>query len=342
MLGYDPGHSGLNPTETVLGVGNVGGLVQKWKILRKTFVYCDPTVVDGVLYSGNISGGTVNAFNAATGALVWSTPGYSTTGPTSLAVVDGLVYTAAKAFDATTGAPVWSHDIGATESSPVVVNGIEYVGANNHEVYAFDAKSGGLLWSHTTGSYVTASPAVANGVVYFASWDGKVYAYDAVTGATVPGGFSAGGAIPFAPVVVDGVVYVVAQARHRALVAADAATGAVLWQWRNASLLTPPAVAAGVIYLNLSSNTWYRSTVVALSASDRTRLWTYRDHHGNVLSPTIANGVLYTGGFQALDAATGAVLWHLRIGSSATSATISDGTVYVETLGITAFALPPI
>ena len=52
---------------------------------------------------------------------------------------------------------------GRVESSPVVANGIVYIGSDDSSVYALNADNGGKLWSYPTGSAVVSSPAVANG-----------------------------------------------------------------------------------------------------------------------------------------------------------------------------------
>ncbi len=68
-------------------------------------------------------------------------------------------------------------------SSPVVTNGVVYVGSRDHKLYAFSAVGCGSpscrpLWtSPATGNAITSSPAVANGVVYIGSYDHKLYAF---------------------------------------------------------------------------------------------------------------------------------------------------------------------
>ena len=45
------------------------------------------------------------------------------------------------------------------------------------KLYALRASNGVLKWSYTVGGQVTSSPVVANGMVYVGSEDGKVYAF---------------------------------------------------------------------------------------------------------------------------------------------------------------------
>ncbi len=108
-------------------------------------------------------------------------------------------------------------------SSPVVANGIVFVGSVDGKLYAY--KAGGCdsgkitcppLWtSNPTGYSIFSSPAVTNGIIYIGSVDGKLYAYKA-------GGCDSGkttcpplwtsnptdGAISSSPAVANGVVYV--------------------------------------------------------------------------------------------------------------------------------------
>jgi outer membrane protein assembly factor BamB len=44
-------------------------------------------------------------------------------------------------------------------------------------LYALNASTGDVLWSYTTGGWVDSSPVVVNGVVYVGSFDGNVYAF---------------------------------------------------------------------------------------------------------------------------------------------------------------------
>jgi hypothetical protein len=86
-----------------------------------------------------------------------------------------------------TCAPLWTAAIGGAgtvgQSSPVVVNGVVYVSANN-KLYAFSAagttgcsgtpKTCTPLWTGSSNANTTyASPAVANGMVYEGQWNGS-------------------------------------------------------------------------------------------------------------------------------------------------------------------------
>jgi outer membrane protein assembly factor BamB len=54
---------------------------------------------------------------------------------------------------------------------------VVYVGSPEGNVYALNAKTGAKLWSYTTPNPVGSSPVVANGMVYIGSDDDKVYTF---------------------------------------------------------------------------------------------------------------------------------------------------------------------
>jgi len=132
-------------------------------------------------------------------------------------------------------------------SSPAVVNGVVYVGSNDHNVYALNASTGAKLWSFATGNIVRSSPAVANGVVYVGSGDDNVYALNATTGAKV-WAFATGDAVNSSPAVANGVVYIGSDDGN--LYALNASTGAKLWSIATGNpLYSPPVIVDGVVYI---------------------------------------------------------------------------------------------
>jgi eukaryotic-like serine/threonine-protein kinase len=147
-----------------------------------------PAVANGVVYFSTCSvcdgDGNVNALNATTGAVLWAQElSYFEDSP---AIAAGIVYVAPEnwgspylfALYAETGNTLWEHTMNAfAASSPVIANGVVYVGSEDFNIYALSARTGAPLWQYTTGNYVVASPAVANGFLYAASGDSNLYAF---------------------------------------------------------------------------------------------------------------------------------------------------------------------
>ena len=73
------------------------------------------------------------------------------------------------------------HDRDLVDSSPAVVNGVVYVGSNDHKVYALKASTGTKIWSYTTGDSATCWILPSGGQRGAVRWffgDNNVYAFD--------------------------------------------------------------------------------------------------------------------------------------------------------------------
>lgn len=232
-----------------------------------------PAVANGVVYVA--SGSTLDAFSTTSHALLWSAPKVSD--EWAPAVVNGVVYIGGGGYPAglvafsangktgCSGSPVvckplWLGDAGSTAiSSPAVVKGVVYVGANSN-LYAFSASGCGKticqpLWHGGLSNFANSSPAVANGVAYITSADGKFYAFSTSSRAllwiAVIGGFNNNSS----PAVANGVVYVGAHGLLRAFKATgcSAAICKPLWTAPNPgggdATYSSPAVANGMVYI---------------------------------------------------------------------------------------------
>lgn len=174
-----------------------------------------------------------------------------------------------------------------------------------------------LAWSFPTGDAVSASPAVVGGVVYAGSWDGYFYALDAGSGALrwkfqldcqdgmrpMPAQCLAGnpppdrsdtdgGIITSSASVVDGRVYF---GGGKTLYCLDAKTGALVWKHvicgnRDAADCASDTADPTIIF---SSPAVFDRKVIV----------------GHTVNGTDG----YRGGIVALDAGSGAELWHFEV-----------------------------
>ncbi|MEI6841914.1 MAG: PQQ-binding-like beta-propeller repeat protein, partial [Methanomicrobiales archaeon] len=117
---------------------------------------------------------------------------------------------------------------GDVSSSPVVANGVIYVGSDDGHLYAIDAVTGTEIWRFRTGDLVYSSPAASNGIVYSGSDDGHLYAIDAVMGTEI-WKFRTDGDVTSSLAVSNGVVYVGSDDGH--LYAIDAVAGTEIWKF---------------------------------------------------------------------------------------------------------------
>ncbi len=212
------------------------------------------------------------------------------------------------AFEAATGATLWTTSIfvaGSLLSSPVVAGGVVYVASTGGLLFAVDVADGHIHWTATIPkTFDLTVPAIAGGAVYVSARQnddtGVVEAFDATTG-TPRWSANAGSGGISPPAVDQGAVYV---AGADAFYAIDATTGASLWSTIGCSGPNPsaPAVANAVVYADCHGLT-------ALDAATGATHWS--SPIGVTDAPAVANGLVYVGGsdLRAVDAATGALAW---------------------------------
>lgn len=303
-----------------------------------------------------------SALRADTGELVWSNiMSHPTFG--APAVANGMVYLIAGpvyAFDANTGALLWTSRNSNCSFAPTLSNGLVYVVCNSNVVYALDAKTGTTVWQHATMGDIYAAPAVANGALYVSSGDGNVYAFRAdfgallwqkQYGAILSGKRRYGGGQSVA----NGLLYVVLPDYLYAL---DANTGTIIWKFYGYLGGNTPAVGDGKAYVTAYGAG--EPAIYGLEASTGAMIWQYPlpDGFDFGLTPVVADGVIYTSivralGFCvvaykliALDAATGEPLWAHDGGTlscpySSPTPAVVNGTIYnYDGSGFGAFGLP--
>ena len=79
--------------------------------------------------------------------------------------------------------PLWRVDTdGEVKSSPVIKNGVVYVGSGDQHVYAIDAATGESLWSTDLGAPVEAAPMYHGASLFVGTVDGLLYALEAGNG----------------------------------------------------------------------------------------------------------------------------------------------------------------
>ena len=67
---------------------------------------------------------------------------------------------------------------GAFEGTPVIADGVIYIGDLDGRIYAIDLQSGKSKWTYETNSGFLAAPAVADGRLYIGDYDGRFYCLD--------------------------------------------------------------------------------------------------------------------------------------------------------------------
>ncbi|RLC68586.1 MAG: hypothetical protein DRI26_10000, partial [Chloroflexi bacterium] len=95
--------------------------------------------------------------------------------------------------------------------SPVVVDGVVYIGTGTGKIFALNATAGYDIWEYPRDGYIgsiVGSPVIDNGILYVGSSDGNLYAIDIETRRLAwDSPFATGDDIWATPLVQDGVVY---------------------------------------------------------------------------------------------------------------------------------------
>ncbi|MDA3792129.1 MAG: PQQ-binding-like beta-propeller repeat protein, partial [Elusimicrobia bacterium] len=78
---------------------------------------------------------------------------------------------------------IWSYNMFSPSiCSPVVANGVVYVGNRAGSVYAFTSENGEVIWKTSVDGWVDASPLIYDGICYISTRKGKLYSLDAASG----------------------------------------------------------------------------------------------------------------------------------------------------------------
>ncbi|RAL23550.1 hypothetical protein DL240_05160 [Lujinxingia litoralis] len=211
---------------------------------------------------------------------------------------------------------------------PIIAPGGDLaVGAGDGVVYRLRADSGELVWSTDVGGSIDAAVALSEGYLYAATATGELHRLDWETGEVV-WTVSARNALESSPAVGQGLVAVADSAD--VLYAFDVVTGDLVWDYqrRQPDFFTvkgggTPVFSGARIFCGFSDG-----TLVSLFADSGEEEWTAylgdddSQEFGDVDLPVIDAGdvlyaVSYSGGVYAVEASSGALLWHQDIDSVA-------------------------
>ena len=222
-----------------------------------------PVVAGGKLFTIDTQS-TVRAFDARTGAALWSTQfgtekkdnaslfggGVASDGVRVYAT-NGLGHVAA--LDATNGGIVWSvQPSGPLRGSPTLEGDALYVMSQDNQIYSLKTADGKTNWSSAAaleiaGVFGSGSPAVARGTVVAGFSSGELNAYryengrevwqDALQRTSASNSVSTLSDIDASPLIIDGVVYAIGQGGR--MVALDLNSGQRLWELNMAGIATP-------------------------------------------------------------------------------------------------------
>jgi len=214
-------------------------------------------------------------------------------------------------------------------SSPIVSDGVLYVGAYDHNLWALDAKSGEFRWKYATEGGIASTPCIYKNTVIVGSEDRVLYAVSADQGRIV-WSCPTNGRIRSSPR--EEFEHVFFGSDDSYLYAVSAQSGRVAWRFQALKeIRSTPAVEGEDIYFGSDDGHLY-----ALSIQGGKRRWQFRISRGVMSSPVVFEGLVYVGGMDnnlyAIDARYGSAAWRYRTGGRVISSPAVSpelGIVYV-------------
>lgn len=324
------------------GLDRLGGLA--WRFRTDGPVRSSPTVSAGAVYFGSTDG-RLYAVDAETGSERWRYEAGAPVGGAPLVTGTLVVFvdranriTALRPDD---GRLAWQVGGGADVplawgmegwdyllASPMLAGDLVVAGTGDGFLYAIDAGSGEVRWSFRTGGRIRSAPAVHEGVAYIGSCDGIVYGVSLEDGTEVWRFTTRGHELDAAqfgfdrthiyssPTIADGTLYI--GSRDASLYAIDLETREARWTFEQGTawVMASPAVADGRVFSSRSSG----GTINAVDVATGALLWTITTGGLVYSSPIVVGQTVYIGsedgGIYALDVATGEARWVYRTESS--------------------------
>jgi outer membrane protein assembly factor BamB len=248
-------------------------------------------------------------------------------------------------------------------ASPIVKNGIVYIGSEDGFLYAIEEKSGNSKWKFKTGGAIHSSTSIFENTIYFGSFDGNYYAVNTEDGKLIwkikTGGEHWLGEIGMwgmkpetqymedlwdfylsSPVVYENgkTAVVLFGSSDGKIYSVDAKTGDLKWKFKtNGPIHGTPVIDQDKIYIG-----GWDATLYALNIETGWEIWNFKTgtktgFKGIQSSVAVSDGKVYFGArepfFFALNAENGKLIWKYNAENSwiLSSAVIQNNTVYVGT-----------
>ncbi len=223
-------------------------------------------------------------------------------------------------------------------SSPLVHQGVVYVGAYDNNLYAINQHDGSFRWKYPAEAGISSSPtiAAAENLVLFGSLDHLLYAVDTRVG-QLAWTVATQGPVQSSPTVAHGHAFFGSD--DGVLYAVRLATGRIQWRWTGGvPIRSRPLVTEDLIVVGLHSG-----DVVGVDLSGQ-MAWRFKAKRAVVSSPAEHDGVVFFGSLDwhvyALDLMRGWKVWTYRTGKPVISSpAIGDGKLFIGSVDGNLYAL---
>ena len=206
--------------------------------------------------------------------------------------------------------PLWTFECeDEIRGSPTCANGMIYIGAYDHNMYALDAKTGEFTLKYACDGGIVGTPLYHNQGIYFGSEDQRLHAVSAFTG-RVNWTYYTEGPIRSSATIQDRHVFIGSDDEHLHIVNVNSGQRATKINV-SAPIRSTPLVHHDAIYFGTETGDFFCSDF-----SGKIR-WRISAKRAVTSSARIQNDVVYFGSidgmFYAVDANTGWTLWRFRM-----------------------------
>jgi outer membrane protein assembly factor BamB/tRNA A-37 threonylcarbamoyl transferase component Bud32 len=234
-----------------------------WTIMTERPVRCSACVAHGHVFFGS-DDGKLYAAKSSNGRVIWK---HDAGGPVRSRpwVTDEFIIFGSETGEVIGldlgGAPKWRFRArrGVT-SSPVVHDGVAFLGSSDWHVYAVDIKTGYSIWRYRTQKPVWSSPAIdpALKALFIGSVDGNLYALDTESGKE-RWRFETENQITSSPAVANGAVYF--GSIDKRIYSVDGKSGKLRWSFlTEGPVPSSPCVADNIVFVGSSDHYVYALT----------------------------------------------------------------------------------
>jgi outer membrane protein assembly factor BamB/tRNA A-37 threonylcarbamoyl transferase component Bud32 len=218
--------------------------------------------------------------------------------------------------------------------SPLVHNGIVFIGCYDNNLYALDAKNGQFLWKYATEGGIATRPAAADEAVFVGSEDFRVHALSTTNGRLIWTYYTEG-PIRSSPTLSHGHLFLGSDDNHLHVV--NILSGRRAWRTDAAGpVRSSPLVSNERVFFGCETGDFY-------CVDFRGELkWRFKAKRGITSSPLLVEGMIYFTSLDwtlyAIEAEGGWQIWRFRMGKPSIStpafaegklfAGCADGNVY--------------
>lgn len=234
------------PKEPPVPVDIPVGPGPRWKTGLGAAIFATAAIRDGMAYVGTV-GGVFNAIKTTDGAFAWTFSAGRPIFGEALLTDDAVYFVCDNGFlfklNRATGKEIWRYDLGDAQVSrilphstvydydhdaptPVIADGVLYVGSGDASVHAVEASTGKRVWRIPVKGKVRNTALVAGHALVFGTWGHELRMVERATGKDIwikdlkaP--------VTSVPAMIDGKLIV--GTRGSALLALDLKTGERLW-----------------------------------------------------------------------------------------------------------------